>query len=39
MVNSTPTVVTINKQAKVQRAWTGYVDADSLEQGIVEAMR
>lgn len=39
MVNSPPTVVTINKQAKVQRAWTGYVDADSLEQGIVEAMR
>jgi len=39
MVNSTPTVVTINKQAKVQRAWTGYVDSLSLEQGIVEAMR
>lgn len=39
MVNSTPTVIAINKQAKVQRAWTGYVDAESLEQGIVEAMR
>lgn len=39
MVNSTPTVITINKQAKVQRAWTGYVDSRSLEQGIVEAIR
>lgn len=36
-VNTTPTVVIINKQAKVQRAWTGYADEESIEQGIVEA--
>lgn len=38
-VNSTPTVVIINRQAKVQRAWTGYADTKSLEQGIVEATK
>ena len=37
MVNATPTVVCINRQAKVVKAWTGYVDSDSIEQGIVEA--
>lgn len=37
-VNSTPTVVVINYQAQVQRAWTGFVDEDSIEQGIVEAL-
>lgn len=35
-VNTTPTVVMINKQGQVQRAWTGYADVKSLEQGIVE---
>lgn len=39
MVNATPTVVVINRQAVVQRAWTGYVDGKSIEQGIVEAMK
>lgn len=38
-VNATPAVVIINRQAKVQRAWTGYADEDSLEQGIVEATK
>lgn len=38
-VNTTPTVVMINKQAKVQRAWTGYVDDKSLEQGISEIIK
>lgn len=38
-VNTTPTVVIINKQAKVQRAWSGYADEDSIEQGIVEALK
>lgn len=37
-VNSTPTVVVINYQAQVQRAWTGFADEDSIEQGIVEAL-
>lgn len=37
-VNSTPTVVIINRQGAVQRAWTGYVDEPSIEQGIVEAL-
>ncbi len=35
-VNTTPSVIMINKQAKVQRAWTGYVDKKSLQQGITE---
>lgn len=39
MVNTTPTVVVINRQGKVQRAWTGYVDAKSIEQGVVEALK
>ncbi|MHB1389805.1 MAG: hypothetical protein ACYCXF_01015 [Thermoleophilia bacterium] len=39
MVNEPPTVVCINKQAQVVRAWTGYVDTKSLEQGIVEAIK
>lgn len=39
MVNTTPTVVVINRQGKVQRAWTGYVDAKSIEQGVVEAQK
>lgn len=39
MVNATPTVVVINRQGKVQRAWTGYVDAKSIEQGIVESLK
>lgn len=38
MVNATPTVVVINRQGVVQRAWTGYVDEKSIEQGIVEAL-
>lgn len=37
-VNTTPTVVIINRQGTVQRAWTGYVDEQSIEQGIVEAI-
>lgn len=37
-VNSTPTVVIINRQGVVQRAWTGFVDADSIEQGISETL-
>ncbi|MCL4474425.1 MAG: hypothetical protein M1539_06575 [Actinobacteria bacterium] len=37
-VSTTPAVITINKQSKVQRAWSGYVDAKSIEQGIVEAI-
>ena len=36
-INSTPSVVMINKQAKVEHAWTGYVDDKSLEQGIQDA--
>lgn len=39
LVNTTPTVVIINDESRVQRAWTGFADADSLEQGIVEALR
>ncbi len=38
-VNATPSVIMINKQAKVQRAWTGYVDDKSLQQGISEILR
>ncbi|MHB0866143.1 MAG: hypothetical protein ACYC6B_02430 [Thermoleophilia bacterium] len=38
-VNEPPTVVCINRQAQVVRAWTGYVDTQSLEQGIVEALK
>ncbi len=37
-VSTTPAVITINKQSKVQRAWSGYVDSKSIEQGIVEAI-
>ncbi|MHB8857967.1 MAG: thioredoxin domain-containing protein [Thermoleophilia bacterium] len=37
-VSTTPAVITINKQSQVQRAWSGYVDAKSIEQGIVEAI-
>ncbi len=37
-VNTTPTVIIINKEARVQRAWTGYVDSKTIEQGIVEAI-
>lgn len=37
-VNSTPTVVVINRDGVVQRAWTGYADEESIEQGIVEAL-
>jgi len=36
-VTTTPTVVVINQQAQVQRAWSGYVDIKSIEQGINEA--
>ncbi|MHB8160001.1 MAG: hypothetical protein ACYDGS_05900 [Thermoleophilia bacterium] len=36
-VSTTPTVVIINKEAKVQRAWSGFVDSKSIEQGICEA--
>ena len=35
-VNTTPSIIMINKQAKVQRVWAGYVDSKSLEQGIFE---
>jgi len=38
-VNSTPSLIIINKQATVQRAWTGYADNLSIEQGIVEATK
>ncbi len=38
-VNSTPAVIMINKQAKVQRAWTGFVDDKSLQQGVSEILR
>ncbi len=37
-VNTTPAVIVINKQGKVQEAWSGYVDQKSIEQGIVEAI-
>ena len=37
-VSTTPAVITINKQSQVQRAWNGYVDGKSIEQGIVEAI-
>ncbi|MDO8735970.1 MAG: hypothetical protein Q7K29_02660 [Thermoleophilia bacterium] len=37
-VTTTPTVVVINQQAQVQRAWSGYVDIKSIEQGINEAI-
>ncbi len=36
-VGTTPTVVIINRQSQVQRAWAGWVDSKSIEQGIVEA--
>ncbi|MHB9111447.1 MAG: thioredoxin domain-containing protein [Thermoleophilia bacterium] len=35
-VTTTPTVIIINEQAKVHRAWSGYVDIKSIEQGINE---
>ena len=38
-VSTTPSVIIINQQSQVQRAWSGYVDPKSLEQGIVEATR
>ncbi|MFA6002000.1 MAG: hypothetical protein WC828_07820 [Thermoleophilia bacterium] len=38
-VNTTPSLVIINKQATVQRAWTGFADNQSIEQGIVEATK
>lgn len=38
-VNTTPSVIIINKQATVQRAWTGFADNQSIEQGIVEATK
>jgi len=38
-VSTTPSVVVINCQSQVQRAWSGYADAKSLEQGIVEATK
>lgn len=37
-VTTTPTVVVINEQAQVQRAWSGYADIKSIEQGINEAI-
>jgi hypothetical protein len=37
-VTTTPTVVIINKQSQVQRAWSGYADIKSIEQGINEAL-
>ncbi|MBI5870635.1 MAG: hypothetical protein HZB44_06745 [Actinobacteria bacterium] len=37
-VTTTPTVVVINEQAQVQRAWSGYADIKSIEQGINEAL-
>lgn len=37
-VNSTTAVIIINRQGVVQRAWTGYVDEESIEQGIQEAL-
>lgn len=37
-VSTTPTVIVINEQAQVQRAWSGYVDIKSIEQGINEAI-
>ena len=36
-VTTTPTVIIINPQSQVQRAWSGYVDISSIEQGINEA--
>lgn len=36
-VTTTPTVVVINQQSQVQRAWSGYVDIKSIEQAINEA--
>ncbi|RJQ41828.1 MAG: thioredoxin [Gaiellales bacterium] len=37
-VNTTPTVVVINRLGVVQRAWTGYADEKTIEQGIQEAL-
>jgi len=38
-VTTSPTVVVINCQSQVQRAWSGYVDSKSIEQGIDEALK
>ncbi len=38
-VDSPPSVIMINKQRQVQRAWSGFVDEKSLEQGVSEIMR
>lgn len=38
-VNTTPSLIIINKQATVQRAWTGYADNLSIEQGVLEATK
>ena len=38
-VNTTPSVIIINKQSIVQEAWTGFADTLSIEQGIVEATK
>ena len=37
-VSTSPSVVVINGQSQVQIAWSGWVDAKSIEQGIVEAV-
>jgi hypothetical protein len=38
-ISTTPSVVVINCQSQVQRAWSGFADGKSLEQGIVEATK
>ena len=38
-VDSPPSVIMINKHRQVQRAWSGFVDEKSLEQGVSEIMR
>lgn len=37
-VNTTPTVVIINSQARVVEAWTGFADEKTLEQGVIEGI-
>ena len=37
-VSTSPSVVIINGQSQVQIAWSGWVDSQSIEQGIVEAL-
>ncbi len=39
LVNTTPTVVMINAESRIQVGWTGYADESSLEQGIVDTLR